>query len=41
MALEQVQPRVDGWLKQYVAALVSQHTSEHTEAEVYGDGGPM
>jgi hypothetical protein len=40
--LERVQARVDGWLKEYVAALVSQHTAEaYSEAEVYGDGGPV
>ena len=41
-ALEGVQPRVDGWLKQYVAALVAQATPEmSSEAEAYGDAGPM
>ena len=41
-ALEKAQTRVDGWLKQYVAALISEHTAErYTEAPTYGDGGPM
>ena len=40
--LEGVQPRVDGWLKQYVASLANQHTADgYSDAEVYGDGGPM
>ena len=34
--LERVQPRVDAWFTDYVAALVAAHTSE-----TYGDGAPM
>jgi hypothetical protein len=40
--LERLQPRVDGWLKEYVAALVNQQTAEgYSDAETYGDGAPM
>jgi anti-sigma factor RsiW len=40
-ALEKAQTRVDGWLKQYVAALISEHTPvRFSEAQTYGDGGP-
>ena len=40
-ALEAVQPRIDGWLREYVAALVAQATPEmSSEAEAYGDAGP-
>jgi hypothetical protein len=35
-ALERVQPRVDAWFTDYVAALVAAHT-----VETYGDGTPM
>jgi hypothetical protein len=39
--LEQVQPRVDGWLKDQVSALVSQEAPPgFADAEVYGDA-PM
>jgi hypothetical protein len=40
-ALEKAQTQVDNWLKQYVAALIAEHTAERfTEAQTYGDGGP-
>jgi hypothetical protein len=35
-ALERVQPRVDAWFTDYVAALVAAHTTD-----VDGDGTPM
>jgi hypothetical protein len=35
-ALERLQPRVDAWFTDYVAALVAAHTPE-----TYGDGAPM
>ena len=35
-ALERLQPRVDSWLADYVAALVS-----IPEPEIYGDGAPI
>ncbi len=37
-ALEQAQTRVDNWLKQYVAALISEYTPlRYVEAQTYGD----
>ena len=41
--LEQMQPRIDGWFKDYVSALVAHHTSEaHADAaESYGDAAPL
>lgn len=40
--LEQVQPRVDAWLKEWVAALIVQHSPPtYTGAESYGDAGPL
>jgi hypothetical protein len=35
-ALERLQPRVDAWFTDYVAALVAAHSDE-----TYGDGAPM
>jgi hypothetical protein len=35
--LEQVQPRVDGWLKEYVNRLVQHTTQPYSAAESYGD----
>jgi hypothetical protein len=35
-ALERLQPRLDAWFTDYVAALVAAHT-----AETYGDGAPI
>ena len=41
--LEGMQPRIDGWFKDYVSALVSHHTREaHAHAaETYGDAAPL
>ena len=40
--LERVQPRVDGWLEEHVAALSSERVPHgYGDAESYGDDGPM
>lgn len=40
-ALESAQTRVDNWLKQYVAALISEYTDErYSGAQTYGDEVP-
>lgn len=40
--LEQVQPRVDAWLKEFVTALLVEHTPQtYAQADSYGDAGPV
>jgi hypothetical protein len=37
VTLEQVQPRVDGWLREYVDRLVHHDTTPYSAVESYGD----
>jgi hypothetical protein len=40
--LEQMQPRIDGWLKDYVTALSTHATREAgADVETYGDAAPL